>query len=69
MTPEAAEAIDRLIRHGVVVQNQTVLLKGINDDDATMRALLRKLLMIPCAPVLPLSLRQRDGRQPFQHDD
>lgn len=50
ITPEAAEACDRLLRHGVPVQNQTVLLKGINDDLETMRSLLKELLKIRVRP-------------------
>lgn len=50
VTPEAAAAVDRLVRHGVVVQNQSVLLKGVNDDPATMRDLLRALLRIHVRP-------------------
>jgi lysine 2,3-aminomutase len=50
VTPQAAEAVDRLVRHGIVVQNQSVLLKGINDDVETMRDLLRRLLMIRVRP-------------------
>lgn len=50
ITPEAAEACDRLTRHGIVVQNQTVLLKGINDDLSTMRELCTGLLKIRVRP-------------------
>lgn len=50
ITPEAAAACDRLLRHGVPVQNQTVLLKGINDDLETMKALLKGLLKIRVRP-------------------
>ncbi len=50
ITLEAAQACDRLLRHGVVVQNQSVLLKGINDDLPTMRALLTGLLKIRVRP-------------------
>lgn len=50
ITPEAAAACDRLLRHGIVVQNQTVLLKGINDDLPTMQLLLRELLKIRVRP-------------------
>ncbi|MDQ1550195.1 MAG: lysine 2,3-aminomutase [Microbacteriaceae bacterium] len=39
LTSEAQAACDRLLRAGAPVQNQTVLLKGINDDIDTMRAL------------------------------
>ncbi|MHB8620814.1 MAG: KamA family radical SAM protein, partial [Chloroflexota bacterium] len=50
VTIEAAEACDRLLRHGIVVQNQTVLLKGINDDARTMLELNRRLLQIRVRP-------------------
>jgi lysine 2,3-aminomutase len=50
ITQEAAAACDRLLRHGVPVQNQSVLLKGINDDADTMRALLHGLLKIRVRP-------------------
>lgn len=50
ITPEAAAACDRLLRHGIPVQNQSVLLKGINDDVDTMRELLTGLLKIRVRP-------------------
>jgi lysine 2,3-aminomutase len=50
ITPQSAQACDLLTRHGIVVQNQSVLLKGINDDLPTMRALLTGLLKIRVRP-------------------
>lgn len=50
ITSEAAQACDRLLRHGIPVQNQTVLLKGINDDVLTMKELLKSLLKIRVRP-------------------
>ncbi len=50
VTEEAATACDRLLRHGIPVQNQSVLLKGINDDVETMRSLLKALLRIRVRP-------------------
>ena len=50
ITPAAAAACDRLLRHGIPVQNQSVLLKGINDDPVTMRTLLHSLLKIRVRP-------------------
>ena len=50
ITPAAAAACDRLLRHGIVVQNQSVLLKGINDDLPTMRRLMTELLKIRVRP-------------------
>ncbi len=50
ITEASAEACDRLLRHGMPVQNQSVLLKGINDDLETMRALVTGLLAIRVRP-------------------
>ncbi|MGV9263400.1 arginine 2,3-aminomutase [Kitasatospora sp. NPDC003701] len=50
ITPEAAAAVDRLLRHGIPVGNQTVLLRGINDDVDTMRTLMTELLRIRVRP-------------------
>lgn len=50
ITPEAASAIDRLLKAGVPVGNQTVLLAGINDDPDTMRELCRELVRIRIRP-------------------
>ncbi|MEZ4702405.1 MAG: KamA family radical SAM protein [Rhodothermales bacterium] len=50
LTPEAAAACDRLLRAGVPVGNQTVLLKGINDDLETMRALCDGLVRMRVRP-------------------
>ncbi|MBM3569390.1 MAG: KamA family radical SAM protein [Alphaproteobacteria bacterium] len=45
LTPEVTEACDRLADAGVPLGSQTVLLKGVNDSVATMKALMHGLLM------------------------
>jgi lysine 2,3-aminomutase len=50
ITAEAAQACDLLLRSGIPVQNQTVLLRGVNDDGATMRALVHALIRIRVRP-------------------
>ena len=50
ITEDAAAAIDRLLRRGIPVGNQTVLLKGINDDVDTMRRLMKELVRIRVRP-------------------
>jgi lysine 2,3-aminomutase len=50
LTDDAAAAIDRLKRAGVPVGNQTVLLHGINDDVATMKALNEGLVRMRVRP-------------------
>ena len=43
LTEEAGKSVKLLQEQGIVVKNQTVLLKGINDDPAVMGDLLRKM--------------------------
>ena len=50
ITPESAEACERLVDAGIPVSNQSVLLKGINDDYETMRRLLYGLQRISVRP-------------------
>ncbi|MFA6618709.1 MAG: KamA family radical SAM protein [Candidatus Neomarinimicrobiota bacterium] len=50
ITPETAEACNRLADAGMVLGSQTVLLKGINDDIETMRFLMHKLLKVRIRP-------------------
>jgi lysine 2,3-aminomutase len=50
ITPESAAACARLADSGIPIGNQTVLLKGVNDDLPVMRDLMRKLLMIRVKP-------------------
>lgn len=51
ITEESAEAVERLLRHGVPVNNQTVLLKGVNDNPEVVLKLMRELLRIKVRPV------------------
>jgi lysine 2,3-aminomutase len=54
------EAAQKLLVNGVTVRNQTVLLKGVNDDVKTMGALLRELAD---NNITPVSLHLLSGRQ------
>jgi lysine 2,3-aminomutase len=64
ITPEAAAACDRLLRCGVPVNNQTVLLRGINDNVETQSKLCQGLLKIK---VRPYYLFQCDEVQGTEH--
>ncbi len=64
VTEESAKACDRLLRAGVPVNNQSVLLKGINDSVRTMTDLCHKLLK---AKVRPYYLFQCDEVQGTEH--
>ena len=64
ITPEAAEACDRLLRSGIPVNNQSVLLRGVNDNVETMLKLCQGLLRIK---VRPYYLFQCDEVQGTEH--
>jgi lysine 2,3-aminomutase len=50
ITPEAAQACDRLVRSGVPVNNQSVLLRGVNDSVKAQMKLCQGLLKIKVRP-------------------
>ncbi|HBT46605.1 MAG TPA: lysine 2,3-aminomutase, partial [Peptococcaceae bacterium] len=50
ITEEAKEACDRLVRAGVVLGNQAVLLRGVNNHPFIMRKLNQELLKIRVRP-------------------
>jgi lysine 2,3-aminomutase len=50
ITAESAAALNLLADAGIPLGNQTVLLRGVNDDPAVMRALMQKLLTVRVRP-------------------
>lgn len=64
ITEVAAKACARLADGGIPLGNQTVLLRGVNDDPAVMKELMRKLLAIR---VKPYYLYQADMVQGTDH--
>ncbi len=50
LTGVARAAIARLVDNGIAMVSQTVLLKGVNDDAATLEALLRALIACRVKP-------------------
>jgi lysine 2,3-aminomutase len=64
ITAEAAEACDRLLRSGVPVNNQSVLLRGINDSVEAQTQLCHGLVAIK---VRPYYLFQCDEVQGTEH--
>lgn len=57
LTLEVKEGLERLANHGVPIGNQSVFLRGVNDDLETMKTLVHKLLM---SRVRPYYLYQLD---------
>jgi lysine 2,3-aminomutase len=50
ITPEVADACNRIADAGIPTFSQTVLLKGVNDDPVVMKELMHKLLQIRVRP-------------------
>ncbi|OJT20238.1 lysine 2,3-aminomutase [Archangium sp. Cb G35] len=64
VTPEAREACERLVDHGVPVENQAVLMRQLNSDARIIRELSHALLRIR---VRPYYLHQMDVAQGCEH--
>jgi lysine 2,3-aminomutase len=66
LTPEAAEACDRLTRAGVPVGNQSVLLRGINDDERTLKELCEGLVRMRVRPYYCYQAQLLEGTEHFR---
>lgn len=61
MTKQSAGAVKLLRGAGTIVKNQTVLLRGVNDDPQVLGTLLRKLTAIGCLPYYVFQCRPVKG--------
>jgi len=66
VTEASARAVDRLIRHGICVNNQSVLLRGVNDDPEIIKTLCRKLVKIKVRPYYLFQCDQVEGAEHFR---
>jgi len=66
LTPEAAAACDLLLRAGIPVGNQSVLLRGINDDLETMQALCEGLVHLRVRPYYCYQAQLLEGTAHFR---
>ncbi len=65
LTDDARLALDMLIRSGTIVCNQTPILKGVNDDPATLRELMARLSSAGVTPYYFFQCRPTRGNMPF----
>ncbi len=65
ITPESKKACDMLVGAGVVLGNQAVLLKGINDDPDVMKKLNQELLKIRVRPYYIFHAKAVKGTKHF----
>ena len=66
LTEPAVAGIDACIRNGVVCVNQCPLIKGINDDPATLAELYARLSYIGCPPYYLFQGRPTAGNEPYE---
>jgi glutamate 2,3-aminomutase len=66
INPDSEKAVDRLIEAGVLVGNQSVLLKGINNDKNIMKKLVHELLRIRVRPYYIFNCKKLQGIQHFR---
>lgn len=66
LTAEAAAACDRLLRAGIPVGNQSVLLRGVNDDPTTMKALCETLVRMRVRPYYVYQAQLLEGTAHFR---
>ncbi|GAB4257168.1 MAG: KamA family radical SAM protein [Thermoleophilia bacterium] len=63
LTDPAVRALDRLMRAGLIVANQTPLLRGVNDDPDVLGDLLNKLSYVGAAPYYVFQVRPTRGNR------
>jgi lysine 2,3-aminomutase len=66
ITDPAAEACDRLLRAGIPVGNQSVLMRGINDDADVMKRLCEDLVRIRVRPYYCYQAQMLEGTGHFR---
>ena len=68
ITPEAAHACEMILEAGIPISNQTVLLRGINDDYETLRDLFYGLQQISVRPYYLFQCDPVKGTDHFRTD-
>ena len=66
LTADAAEACDRLLRAGIPVGNQSVLLKGVNDSVEVMKSLCETLVRMRVRPYYVYQAQLLEGTEHFR---
>jgi lysine 2,3-aminomutase len=66
VTTDAGRACGLLLRHGIPLNNQTVLLRGVNDDPVTMKSLVHALMRIKVRPYYIYQCDQVAGAEHFR---
>jgi KamA family protein len=66
ITDTASLGLDLLVKAGVVITNQTPVLRGINDSPAALRQLMNELSYIGVPPYYFFQCRPTRGNEPYE---
>ncbi len=66
LTADAAQACDRLLRAGIPVGNQSVLLRGVNDSPEVMKNLCESLVRMRVRPYYVYQAQLLEGTEHFR---
>ena len=66
LTPAAVAGIDACLRNGVICVNQCPLIRGVNDDAATLAEMYATLSYIGCPPYYLFQGRPTAGNEPYE---
>ena len=66
LTAEAVAGIDACLRNGVICVNQCPLVRGVNDDAATLAEMYSRLSYIGCPPYYLFQGRPTAGNEPYE---
>ena len=65
ITKDSITAVDKLLKAGVIISNQTPMIKGINDNPEILSSLFKKLSFIGIPPYYVFQGRPVMGNKPF----
>ena len=66
LTDPAVAGIDACLRNGVICVNQCPLIRGVNDDAATLAEMYSRLSYIGCPPYYLFQGRPTAGNEPYE---
>ena len=66
LTDAAVAGIDACLRNGVICVNQCPLIRGVNDDAATLAEMYSRLSYIGCPPYYLFQGRPTAGNEPYE---
>ncbi len=66
LSDTALQGLDMLMKSGVVLTNQSPIIRGLNDDPDVLAELMRKLSFVGIPPYYFFQCRPTEGNEPFE---